>query len=96
MSVMNPVVVFSVPSVLFSPQLSGMLVWILVGGTDYFYLSALCWVMFVSILLWILTICLFVIYLTAFHNRMPQIPWTTLVTLTHTNTLNLCFFLFVI
>ncbi|KAM4568833.1 CKLF-like MARVEL transmembrane domain-containing protein 8b [Fundulus diaphanus] len=58
--------------------LSGMLVWILVGGTDYFHLSALCWVMFVSIVLWITTICLFIIYLTGVHNRMPQIPWTTL------------------
>ncbi|XP_016527728.1 CKLF-like MARVEL transmembrane domain-containing protein 8b isoform X1 [Poecilia formosa] len=58
--------------------LSGMLVWILIGGTDYFRLSALCWVMFVSILLWILTICLFIIYLTGVHSRIPQIPWTTL------------------
>ncbi|KAK5619126.1 hypothetical protein CRENBAI_025787 [Crenichthys baileyi] len=58
--------------------LSGMLVWILIGGTDYFHLSALCWVMFVAILLWILTICLLVIYLTRAHNRIPQIPWTTL------------------
>ncbi|XP_043973798.1 CKLF-like MARVEL transmembrane domain-containing protein 8b isoform X1 [Gambusia affinis] len=58
--------------------LTGMLVWILIGGTDYFRLSALCWVMFVSILLWILTICLFIIYLTGVHSRIPQIPWTTL------------------
>ncbi|KAM4735276.1 LOW QUALITY PROTEIN: CKLF-like MARVEL transmembrane domain-containing protein 8b [Anableps anableps] len=58
--------------------LSGMLVWILIGGTDYFHLSALCWVMFVTILLWILTICLFIIYLTGVHNRIPHIPWTTL------------------
>ncbi|XP_023186655.1 CKLF-like MARVEL transmembrane domain-containing protein 8 isoform X1 [Xiphophorus maculatus] len=58
--------------------LTGMLVWILIGGTDYFRLSTLCWVMFVSILLWILTICLFIIYLTGVHSRIPQIPWTTL------------------
>ncbi|XP_038131849.1 CKLF-like MARVEL transmembrane domain-containing protein 8b [Cyprinodon tularosa] len=57
--------------------LSGMLVWILVGGTDYFHLSALSWVMFVAILLWILTICLFIIYLTRAHSRIPQISWTT-------------------
>ncbi|XP_017265402.1 CKLF-like MARVEL transmembrane domain-containing protein 8b [Kryptolebias marmoratus] len=60
----------------------GMMAWILVGGTDYFHLSALCWVMFVSILLWILTVCLFIIYLTGAHNRITHIPW---------NTVSLCF-----
>uniref|UniRef100_A0A3P8TP21 CKLF-like MARVEL transmembrane domain containing 8b n=1 Tax=Amphiprion percula TaxID=161767 RepID=A0A3P8TP21_AMPPE len=39
-------------------QVFGMLVWILIGGTDYFPLSALCWVMFVAILFWILTVSL--------------------------------------
>ncbi|XP_037639921.1 CKLF-like MARVEL transmembrane domain-containing protein 8b isoform X2 [Sebastes umbrosus] len=56
----------------------GMLVWILVGGTEYFRLPALCWVMFVAILCWVLTIGLFIIYLTGVHNRIPQVPWTTL------------------
>ncbi|XP_026225700.1 CKLF-like MARVEL transmembrane domain-containing protein 8b [Anabas testudineus] len=56
----------------------GMLVWILVGGTDYFQVSSLCWVMFVAVLCWIVTICLFIIYLTGAQNRMPQVPWTTL------------------
>ncbi|XP_013858795.1 CKLF-like MARVEL transmembrane domain-containing protein 8b [Austrofundulus limnaeus] len=56
----------------------GMMVWILVGGTDYFRLSALCWVMFVSILVWIFTVCLFIIFLTGAHNRITHIPWTLL------------------
>ncbi|XP_042345083.1 CKLF-like MARVEL transmembrane domain-containing protein 8b isoform X2 [Plectropomus leopardus] len=56
----------------------GMLVWILVGGTEYFHLSALCWVMFVAILCWVLTVCLFIIYLTGAHHKIPQVPWTTL------------------
>ncbi|XP_029307830.1 CKLF-like MARVEL transmembrane domain-containing protein 8b [Cottoperca gobio] len=56
----------------------GMLVWILVGGTEYFHFSALCWVMFVAIVCWVLTICLFLIYLTGAHNRIPQVPWTIL------------------
>ncbi|KAM9353781.1 CKLF-like MARVEL transmembrane domain-containing protein 8b [Symphorus nematophorus] len=56
----------------------GMLVWILVGGTEYFHLSALCWVMFVAVLCWILTVFLFIIYLTGAHHRIPQVPWTTL------------------
>uniref|UniRef100_A0A3P8TGI6 CKLF-like MARVEL transmembrane domain containing 8b n=1 Tax=Amphiprion percula TaxID=161767 RepID=A0A3P8TGI6_AMPPE len=34
-----------------SEPVFGMLVWILIGGTDYFPLSALCWVMFVAILI---------------------------------------------
>ncbi|KAM4579632.1 CKLF-like MARVEL transmembrane domain-containing protein 8b isoform 2-T2 [Odontesthes bonariensis] len=57
----------------------GMLVWILVGGTDYFHLPALCWVMFVTISFWILTICLFIIDLTRAQNWIPRIPWTTLL-----------------
>ncbi|XP_018539927.1 CKLF-like MARVEL transmembrane domain-containing protein 8b [Lates calcarifer] len=56
----------------------GMLVWILVGGTEYFQLSALCWVMFVAILCWVQTVFLFIIYLTGAHKRISQIPWTTL------------------
>ncbi|XP_036928861.1 CKLF-like MARVEL transmembrane domain-containing protein 8b isoform X1 [Acanthopagrus latus] len=56
----------------------GMLVWILVGGTEYFRLSALCWVMFFAVVCWVLTVCLFIVYLIGVHNRIPQIPWTTL------------------
>ncbi|XP_037533206.1 CKLF-like MARVEL transmembrane domain-containing protein 8b [Nematolebias whitei] len=56
----------------------GMMVWILIGGTNYFHLSALCWVMFVSVLFWILTVCLFIIYLTGAYNWTTHIPWTTL------------------
>ncbi|KAF6714401.1 CKLF-like MARVEL transmembrane domain-containing protein 8 [Oryzias melastigma] len=63
---------------LLSEIVCGMLVWILVGGTDYFHLPALSWVMFVAIVFWILTVCLFIIYLTRAHYRLPQIPWTTL------------------
>ncbi|KAM9723471.1 CKLF-like MARVEL transmembrane domain-containing protein 8b isoform 2-T3 [Menidia menidia] len=57
----------------------GMLVWILVGGTEYFHLSALCWVMFFSVSLWILTICLFIIHLIGAHYRITCIPWPTLL-----------------
>lgn len=58
--------------------LFGLLVWILVGGTDYLRLPALCWVMFISVLCWILTLCLFIINLTEAQRRAPLIPWTTL------------------
>ena len=75
-------------------QVFGMLVWILVGGTEYFHLSALCWVMFVAILCWVLTICLFIMYLTGAHNRIPQVPWTTLVKQTLTFQFSVFFFAF--
>ncbi|KAM6936687.1 LOW QUALITY PROTEIN: CKLF-like MARVEL transmembrane domain-containing protein 8b [Lycodopsis pacificus] len=54
-------------------RVCGMLVW--TGGTEYFHLSALTWVMFVAI--WVVTVGPFVIYLTGAHNRIPQVPWTT-------------------
>ncbi|KAF0045135.1 hypothetical protein F2P81_001664 [Scophthalmus maximus] len=68
----------------------GMLVWILVGGTEYFHLSALCWVMFVAISCWVLTVCLFITDLTGAHKRIPQVPWTTLVTYYLRNPLARC------
>uniref|UniRef100_A0A3B4BAL6 MARVEL domain-containing protein n=1 Tax=Periophthalmus magnuspinnatus TaxID=409849 RepID=A0A3B4BAL6_9GOBI len=58
-------------------SLFGLLVWILIGGTDYFHLLAICWVMFVAILCWIVTLSLFIMYLTAVPARAPHIPWTT-------------------
>lgn len=57
----------------------GLLVWMLVGGTDYLQVPALAWVMLVSVLCWILTVCLLLIGLISVHTRFPQIPWNTLV-----------------
>ncbi|XP_061800933.1 CKLF-like MARVEL transmembrane domain-containing protein 8b [Nerophis lumbriciformis] len=56
----------------------GIMVWILLAGTDYFNLSALCMALFVSITCWVITLCLFIIYLTGTQNRIPKVPWTTL------------------
>ncbi|KAM8846470.1 CKLF-like MARVEL transmembrane domain-containing protein 8b [Synchiropus picturatus] len=56
----------------------GMLVWILIAGTDYMDLPALSWVMFVSAVCWMVTISLFIIYITGAHSRLPHVPWTTL------------------
>lgn len=60
------------------------MVWILIAGTEYFHVPALCWVMFVAILFWVLTIFLFIIYLIGAHKRMPRVPWNTVVIHTHT------------
>lgn len=73
-------------------QICGMMVWILLGGTEYFHLSALCWVMFFATSCWVLTICLFIVYLTGAHSRMSQVPWTALVTQTHIDGRLLYFF----
>ncbi|XP_056142717.1 CKLF-like MARVEL transmembrane domain-containing protein 8b [Lampris incognitus] len=63
---------------LLAEMVFGLLVWILVGGTEYHHVPALGWVMFVAILYWVLTDCLFIIYLSEAHNRIPKVPWTTL------------------
>uniref|UniRef100_A0A672NID9 CKLF-like MARVEL transmembrane domain containing 8b n=1 Tax=Sinocyclocheilus grahami TaxID=75366 RepID=A0A672NID9_SINGR len=60
------------------PQVFGLLVWTLIGGTEYLHIPALGWVMFVSVFYWVLTVILFLIYLTMAHTRIPQIPWTIL------------------
>ncbi|XP_043117429.1 CKLF-like MARVEL transmembrane domain-containing protein 8 [Puntigrus tetrazona] len=52
----------------------GLLVWTLIGGTEYLHVPALVWVMFVSVFYWALTVILFLIYLTMAHTRIPQIP----------------------
>nr|XP_057909816.1 MARVEL domain-containing protein 1-like [Doryrhamphus excisus] len=56
----------------------GMMVWILLAGTDYFNLSALCWVLFLAIFCWVITLCLFIMNLTGAQRRTPKVPWTTL------------------
>ncbi|KTG45961.1 hypothetical protein cypCar_00044334 [Cyprinus carpio] len=56
----------------------GLLVWTLIGGTEYLHIPALGWVMFVSVFYWVLTVILFLLYLTMAHTRIPQIPWKIL------------------
>ncbi|XP_059422976.1 CKLF-like MARVEL transmembrane domain-containing protein 8b [Carassius carassius] len=56
----------------------GLLVWTLIGGTEYLHIPALGWVMFVSVFYWVLTVILFLIYLTMAHTRIPKIPWKIL------------------
>jgi len=51
-----------------------------VGGTEYSHMPALCWVMFVAILYWVLTLSLFIVYLSRAHVRVTWVPWHTVVT----------------
>lgn len=62
-----------------SPQVFGLLVWTLIGGTEYFRVSAFGWVMFVAVFYWVLTVFFLIIYLTMAYTRIPQVPWTTVV-----------------
>ncbi|XP_045064239.1 CKLF-like MARVEL transmembrane domain-containing protein 8 [Coregonus clupeaformis] len=60
----------------FAEIVIGLLVWMLIAGTNYFRVSAFGWVMFVAILYWVLTVIFLIIYLTMAYNRIPQVPWT--------------------
>ncbi|KAI4871281.1 hypothetical protein NFI96_019809, partial [Prochilodus magdalenae] len=71
--------VCSLPGVLmFGETVCGLLVWTLLGGTEYLHVPALGWVMFVSVICWVLTVCLFLLYLTTAHTKIPQVPWAIL------------------
>ncbi|XP_076844674.1 CKLF-like MARVEL transmembrane domain-containing protein 8b [Brachyhypopomus gauderio] len=63
---------------MFGEIVCGLLVWTLLGGTEYVHVPALAWVMFVSLVCWVLTICRLLLYLTTAHIKMPQVPWTVL------------------
>ncbi|XP_051577330.1 CKLF-like MARVEL transmembrane domain-containing protein 8b [Myxocyprinus asiaticus] len=56
----------------------GLLVWTLIGGTEYLQAPALGWVMFVSVFYWVLTIILFLVYLTMVNTKISHIPWKML------------------
>ncbi|XP_051884420.1 plasmolipin-like isoform X1 [Pristis pectinata] len=54
----------------------GMLVWALIAGSRIWKGDeAFGWVMFVAILLWILTIILFLFYLLNLTSKLPMVPW---------------------
>uniref|UniRef100_A0A4W5RGV8 CKLF-like MARVEL transmembrane domain containing 8b n=1 Tax=Hucho hucho TaxID=62062 RepID=A0A4W5RGV8_9TELE len=61
----------------FAEIVFGLLVWMLIAGTEYFPVSAFGWVLFVAILYWVLTVIFLIIYLTMAYKKIPQVPWTT-------------------
>lgn len=63
----------------FCCQVCGLLVWTLLGGTEYLRVPALGWVMCVSVVCWVLTVCLLLLHLTTAHTKIPHVPWSTLV-----------------
>ncbi|KAL4624767.1 CKLF-like MARVEL transmembrane domain-containing protein 7 isoform X1 [Arapaima gigas] len=72
----------SAPAVLtFAELVFGLLVWMMVTGTEYFHVPAFGWVMFVAITYWVLTVIFFIVYLTKANARIPRIPWIPVVVL---------------
>ncbi|XP_028673476.1 CKLF-like MARVEL transmembrane domain-containing protein 8b [Erpetoichthys calabaricus] len=55
----------------------GLLVWMLVAGTEYFRVPAFGWVMFIAVFYWILTVFFLILYLTMAYTKITQVPWTT-------------------
>lgn len=54
----------------------GLLVWALIAGSEYFLFPSFGWVMFVAVFYWVLTVVLFIIYVTRAHTRITKVPWT--------------------
>ncbi|XP_023683437.1 CKLF-like MARVEL transmembrane domain-containing protein 8b [Paramormyrops kingsleyae] len=59
----------------------GLLVWMLIAGTDYSSVPALGWVMFIAVVCWLLTVFFFIMYLTSAYYRIPLVPWRTVALL---------------
>ncbi|XP_076774137.1 CKLF-like MARVEL transmembrane domain-containing protein 8 isoform X1 [Arvicanthis niloticus] len=57
----------------------GLLVWTLIAGTEYFRVPAFGWVMFVAVFYWVLTVFFLIVYITMTYTRIPQVPWTTVL-----------------
>ncbi|XP_063054427.1 CKLF-like MARVEL transmembrane domain-containing protein 8 [Engraulis encrasicolus] len=57
----------------------GLLVWMLVGGTEFGQVLALACIMCVAVGCWLLTLGLLVVCLIGTHSHMPRVPWNTMV-----------------
>lgn len=62
-------------------QVLGLLVWALIADTPYHLYPAYGWVMFVAVLLWLVTIVLFILYLFQLHMKLYMVPWPLVVSL---------------
>ncbi|XP_040289358.1 CKLF-like MARVEL transmembrane domain-containing protein 8 [Bufo bufo] len=63
-------------ALLLAETVFGLLVWALIAGSEYFHFPAFGWVMFVAVFYWVITVFLFIIYVTRAHTRIPKVPWT--------------------
>ncbi|XP_058039750.1 CKLF-like MARVEL transmembrane domain-containing protein 8 isoform X2 [Ahaetulla prasina] len=65
------------PTTSAAEQVLGLLVWMLIAGTNYFLYPVFGWIMFVAVFYWILTLFFLIIYMTMTYTKIPQVPWTT-------------------
>ncbi|XP_066569602.1 plasmolipin [Amia ocellicauda] len=67
----------TIPAILMIFEIAlGLLVWALIASTHYYKIPAFGWVMFVSVVLWILTIILFLLYFLGVNRKLAIVPWT--------------------
>ncbi|KAG7468700.1 hypothetical protein MATL_G00145670 [Megalops atlanticus] len=66
----------TVPAALMLVEIGlGLLVWALIASSSYTQIPAYGWVMFVSVVFWLLTIFLFLILFLGIQNKMSFVPW---------------------
>ncbi|KAJ8281190.1 hypothetical protein GJAV_G00064530 [Gymnothorax javanicus] len=66
----------TIPAVLMLIEIVlGLVVWALIAASTYTNIPAYGWVMFVSVILWLLTILVFLMLLFRARERMDFLPW---------------------
>ncbi|KAJ8398597.1 hypothetical protein AAFF_G00421250 [Aldrovandia affinis] len=69
--------IMTIPAILMLVEIVlGLLVWALIAGSGYSNIPAYGWVMFVSVIFWLLTIFLFFIIFLGIQNKMIFVPWS--------------------
>ncbi|XP_060932015.1 plasmolipin [Limanda limanda] len=73
---MDMVFIRSIPAMLMIAEIvMGLLQWALIAATNYTYVPAYGWVMFVAVTLWILTTILFFMLLFGAQRKLSAVPW---------------------
>ncbi|KAG9336947.1 hypothetical protein JZ751_029964 [Albula glossodonta] len=66
----------TIPAILMLVEIVlGLLVWALIASSSYSNIPAYGWVMFVSVIFWLLTMFLFVVLFLGVRSRMSFLPW---------------------
>ncbi|XP_023675525.1 plasmolipin-like [Paramormyrops kingsleyae] len=77
---MDMLFIRTIPAILMLVEIVlGLLVWALISSTQQTLISAYGWVMFVSVILWILTIVLFWILFLGLQHKLNLVPWQLVV-----------------
>uniref|UniRef100_UPI00358FDA90 plasmolipin-like n=1 Tax=Myxine glutinosa TaxID=7769 RepID=UPI00358FDA90 len=74
----------SVPGLLSIAQLvSGLLVWSIVAAVDYIHFTSFGWLLFVSVISWIITFNLLLCQVFSLFSKLPQVPWQLMMLVFH-------------